>query len=626
MNQTQRLIQQESRFSGNFSKSVLTTLKFAYGAHKWWLAFCLLLGFAGRIFLLSNANIIGIWVDHFCTPQGEQQCRALPAFFSSMTDVDFLKLMAVFTAIGFLLTLAFRIFFSSVSAKAVSQIYDETTLRTSRYPMAFFDRNPTGRIVTRFSSDYGNVFRLFGGPLAEFLSIIFDLIGMTILIAMASPYYLPAVLFTGALNYLVFRLNRDRLRAARRELSASRSPSIAHFSETAQGASTIRSFTRQASFADRFKKLDSYFLEQKRHVVKQVMLFSFQMNSLTAGLFLMTGFAGYALLKNGLVSVGSLGVAFGFITLSGNTVQMFFEWLTQFEEAMIGVERLDHYLHKEVEAGARLPAQAQFPTPQWKLSPQEDLKSQNERLTQSPSARIDFQNVWFKYADDLPYVLNDLNFEIRAGERFGIVGRTGSGKSSLIQALFYLYPLAQGQILIDGQAPRLGPAENGVDLEIFRRSLSFISQDSILFKGSLLENLVCSPEVPTPNIYAALKKVGLDEWANAEGVQMLVEEKGKNLSLGEKQLICMARCLLQESPIVVMDEATSSVDPRSEEIMVKATEEFFAGRTQVIIAHRLSTLKKCDRILWLQDGKVQMLGETKQVLEVFTNSNLSSHL
>jgi ABC-type multidrug transport system fused ATPase/permease subunit len=106
------------------------------------------------------------------------------------------------------------------------------------------------------------------------------------------------------------------------------------------------------------------------------------------------------------------------------------------------------------------------------------------------------------------------------------------------------------------------------------------------------------------------------------GLDMRIEERGKNLSLGERQLLCMARCLLQEAPIVIMDEATSSVDPQSEEIMVKATEEFFSDRTQIIIAHRLSTLAKCDRILWLQNGEIVALGPTAEVLPRFKNTEL----
>jgi ABC-type multidrug transport system fused ATPase/permease subunit len=623
---TPKLLQQEVRFTGQYSKSVFETLWLAYKPHKWVLSFCLVIGFAGRLLLLSNANLIGIWVDTFCQSTELVQCRTLPNIFAHYTNKDFAKLLSVVTGLGFLTTLCFRVIFSSLSAKAVSQIYDETTYRTSRFPLSFFDNTPAGRVVTRFSSDYGNVFRLFGGPLAEFLSIIFDLVGMIGLVTLASPFYLAPIVLMGIFNFILFRINRERLREARRELSASRSPSIAHFSETAQGASTIRSFNQQLSFSERFRKLDSYFLDQKRRVVKNIMFFSLQMNSLTALLLLVTGVMAYFLLQKGWATVGSLGVAFGFITLSGNTVQMFFDWLTQFEEAMIGLERLDNYLRKDLEPGARLPSTVQFPTQHWQQTAEEDTHAQRGSLSQDHAVSIDFKNVWFRYSPDLPYILKGVDFHIRPAEKFGIIGRTGSGKSSLIQALLFLYPTEKGEILIDNKKPRLSAADTGEDLEVFRRSISFIAQDSILFKGTLKENLLAHPLEnisSEESVFKALRRVGLEDWANPEGLSMKIEEKGKNLSLGEKQLVCMARCLLQHAPVVIMDEATSSVDPKSEELMVRATQEIFLGRTQIIIAHRLSTLRQCDRILWLQDGEVKMIGATADVLKVFQNADLS---
>jgi ABC-type multidrug transport system fused ATPase/permease subunit len=186
----------------------------------------------------------------------------------------------------------------------------------------------------------------------------------------------------------------------------------------------------------------------------------------------------------------------------------------------------------------------------------------------------------------------------------------------LIQALFYLYPLHAGRIAINGNSPRIKTqitgSETGMDLNLYRRSIAFISQDPVLFQGSLRSNLDIENRLPDERLFAVLDQVGLKEWVEQQplDLNMRIEERGKNLSLGERQLLCMARCLLQEAPIVIMDEATSSVDPQSEEILVKATEEFFADRTQIIIAHRLSTLEKCDRVLWLHNGEIQSLGPT----------------
>ncbi len=620
MDQNNKSFQQrESTFSGQYEKSVFETLMSAYKPYQIRIVLLLLLGLLGRVSLLANTNVVGAWVDQLCVEMNLKNCNAHQGLLSGFSSENFITLMLVMTVAGFLMTLLFRIGFSRLSALAVSQIYDETTYRTSRFPMSFFDSTPVGRVITRFSSDYGNVFRLFGGPLAEFLSIIFDLACMIVLMGVANPIFLPLIVVIGILNYFIYRFNRQRLRELRRQLSAARSPSLAHFAETAQGASTIRSFLKQSVFFNRFANLDQLYLKQKFVTSQQVVLFSIQMNTLTAILFIVTGLLTYFFQEQAGISIGSLGIAFGFIALSGNTVQMFFEWMTQFEEAMVGVERLDEYIRKPLEPGNKLPIDAKFETNHWVYKEQPTTAG----LTAGRSAEVRFNHLNFRYRAELPLVLNDLNFTIKAGERFGIIGRTGSGKSSLIQALLYLYPVEEGSITIDGKYPQLTPESKGFDLQTYRNSISFISQESILFTGTLQENLEIFQIKSHKELFFALEQVGLNDWANEKSLQMQIEENGRNLSLGERQLICMARCLLQNAPVIIMDEATSSVDPQSEEILVRATEEFFVGRTQIIIAHRLSTLKKCDRILWLQNGHVKMIGKTFEVLPLFQQSNLS---
>lgn len=618
-NNLSKWIEQESKFQGKYSKNVFETLWFSYFPHRWQIFGLIIAGFLGRISLLSNANMIGYWVDSFCDPS-KQRCLPLPAVFQGWDSNHFIALLGIMTLVGFIFTAIFRITFSRISAQAVSQIYDEVTYRASRFPMSFFDRTPIGRIITRFSSDYGNVFRMFGGPLAEFFSILFDLTSMLILITVASPFYLVIVFFVAILNFIVYRLNRDRLRESRRFLSATRSPSIAHFAETAQGASTIRTFSKQLSFSWRFKNLDQFFLTQKLKTTRLLVLYSFQMNTLTAVLFLITGVFAYHLLNRGLLSVGSIGVAFSFIALSGNTVQMFFEWMTQFEEAMVGVERLDQYLRRPLEPNAKIPNQATFKTGHPRYSSQMDLEKLKKET--SPTAEIEFHNVWLKYEETANAVLKGINFKVNVGEKLGIIGRTGSGKSSMIQALFQFYPLEQGRISINGKSPS-GKEEHFIDLLKYRAQMAYISQDPILFKGTVRENLARGGAGDDQEMIEALKIVGLRNFADPQNLDFMLEERGRNISVGERQLLCMARCLLQKAPIIILDEATSSVDPYTEELLVRATDEFFKGKTQIIIAHRLSTLEKCDRLLWLQNGVVKKMGTPDEILPEFKQSDLT---
>lgn len=607
--------EEEAKFTGKFKAEIFETLRTAYRPEMTALIVVLILGLLGRAALLANANIIGFWVDSYC--KDASLCKTPPQWTSQFDQYDFITLLAVLSSLGFVFTLIFRISFSRISAHAVSRIYDAVTLRVSRFPMSFFDRTPVGRIVTRFSSDYGNIFRMFGGPLAEFIAIIFDLVMMVFLISVAHPLFLLFISIGSIFYYMIYRSHRDVLRRERRELSRSRSPSIAHFAETAQGASSIRTYLRQAVFIKRFEFQNSYFLSQKRTTVKKLTLFSLQMNAVTALLMATTGISSYFLLKSGNLGIGAIGVALTFIAYASNTIQMFFEWLTQFEEAIIGLERLDQYLRLPLELGTtERPSLNAKPTSRW-----EGLKS----------AKVEFSGLEFRYRNDLPLVLKNVSLTVEAGEKFGIVGRTGSGKSSLISALFYLYPFQAGQISIHGLTPNLDPnstSSQKISLDEYRQAFSYVSQEPTLFRGSLRDNLSGEPGTADSSYIEVLNQVGLGDWylSLPKGLSSQIEERGKNLSQGEKQLICMARCLLQQTPVIVMDEATASVDPQSEELMVNATEKLFKGKTQIIIAHRLSTLLKCDRILWLDEGAIKMIGTPDEVLKSFTQFGLTGEL
>lgn len=620
---SRKFVGDESQFKGRYSPQVLQTVLKAYRPFRGKIIALIFFGFIGRVLMLGNANLVSWWADP----------KSRPQFLASMTADGFIEILAWVTVTGFLLTSLYRIAFSRLSAQAISRLYDEVTLRTSRLDMSFFDTQPVGRIVTRFSSDYGNVFRLFGGPLAEFFAIIFDLLAMAILIAVANPYFLVLFVFVAALQGLVYKLNQGTLRRERRALSGSRSPSIAHFAESAQGATSIRIFDRLTEFSNRFESLNREYLMRRMRTSKYLIFFSLQMGGLTALLLLATGILGWWLIQIGEASIASVGVAFAFIMLSANSVQMFFEWMAQFEEAMTGVERLDEYLRRDLERGMKLPASAGFDLGQPKYTAEEELKVQREKLTLRRAASVSIQGLSFRYAPDLPLVLNDVSFEIKAGEKVGIVGRTGSGKSSLIQALFRLYPIDQGEIRIEGQQANVRKdsaadgsdgAANGMDLGVYRRSIAYIAQEPTLFRGTLRENLDLNGVHSDTLLIEALERVELDSWFRSlpNGLASHVEEKGKNLSAGERQLLCMARCLLQDAPVVVMDEATSAIDPQTEEVLVKATEEFFADRTQVIIAHRLSTLIDCDRVLWLKSGTVKMFDRPEVVLPLFREAEL----
>jgi ABC-type multidrug transport system fused ATPase/permease subunit len=605
-------IEKEKVFEGGFKRTIFQTLWMAYEPYRRSLILSLAFGFIGRLLVLANTNMVGFWVDSITHPDH------LPNFMKSWDPLHFVYGLLFLTGSGFSLTTFFRIRFSRISSRAVSSLYDETTMRISRAPMRFFDRNPVGRIMTRFSSDYGNVFRLFGGPLAEFFSILFDLVALVVLLTAVHGALFFLMLIYAAANLLAYKINRTKLREARRALSSQRGPSLAHFAETAQGAVSIRLFEKEKLFQNRFANLDQTYLDSRRKTVALALSYVFQMNFLSTLWFLVIGFYSWWGLQKGFMTVGDVGVSLGLILFSFNSVQMFFEWLTQIEEGFVGVERLDDYLRRPLENYMKLPSKAQYKTGH----PQDNLADEvSRKQVQDPTFEIRFHDVSFRYGPELEWIFQDFNLTIPEGQKLGIIGRTGSGKSSLLQILSYLYPLDQGSVAIGANNPSM----NG-DLQSLRKSVAYLPQDPVIFKASLRDNLDLENLHSDAELIGSLKKVGLSPWFESidQDLNYELQEKGKNISLGEKQLLGLARCLLQKAPIFILDEATSALDPSTENIVLNVLSQEYKGKTLLFVAHRLQTLNICDEILWLEKGKVKQKGPTQEVLSHFEKMNLHS--
>ncbi len=574
----------------SYSKSIYDTLVQAYRPFIVKIGATLIFGFFGRFLILSNIQVTGQYIDNQAVLTVE---NLQPLFYK----------LFILLVIAFILTVFFRTVFSRLSALAVSRIYDETTYRVSRFPISFFESQPVGKITTRFSSDYGNVFRLFGGPLAEFLSILFDLISIVILMIFVHPYFIFTILFSTWMYFALLKRNQLRLRESRRAMSTNRAPSVAHFSETVQGGTIIRQNHKQDMFADKFLEYDEKYLKSKWSVFWNVTRFSLELNVMSTFLFAFNALICIYLIDNGIIGIGQSGVILSLTLLATYTLQMFFEWFSQFEEALTGVEKMDEYIRLPLEPGISLPVYSDFLTSHPKKSRKKPVEETIEDEI-TTADHIQVENLVFKYPTSTDSILNSVSFRIKRGEKLGIIGRTGSGKTTLISALLHLYPIQSGMILVNGR--------NEVDVEMHRSLFSVISQDQLFIAGSIRDNLDLFKTSSNHEIEKILKQVGI-----AFALNDHVSEKGQNLSQGEKQLLSLARGLLQKAQIFIFDEATSNVDPQSEALMNRALKDVLSDKTQIRIAHRLQTVEDCNQILWLDGGHVKKLGPPQEVLVAF---------
>ena len=578
--------------SNHFSVNVYNTLFQAYKPFIGRITVTLFIGLIGRFLILSNLHVIAKTIDS-------------QASLSHQVMQNLVITLFIILSFAISCALIFRVLFSRYSALAVSQIHDETVLRVSRFPLYFFDKNPVGKITTRFSSDYGNIFRLFGGPLAEFLSIIFDLLSIAIIIILIHPIFLVTIALAALGFAIILKLNQDKLRSLRKTVSIQRAPSITHFSETVQGALVIRLSQNMQSFLARFKNLNTLFLQSKYDVFNQIFKFSFQLNMLSLVLFIFNGLFCIQLFRQNIIGAGYTTLVLGLTVLATSTLQMFFEWYSQFDEALVGIERMDEYLRTPMEPGFALPKSARFVTHK-----SGDLKALSPETSSGldPQNFLSVSNLTLIYPGHTIPALKSVTFGLKKGQKLGIVGKTGAGKSSLIAALLKLYPIADGQIFIDQIARK--------NLTDHRRLFSVITQDSFFIKGSLYENLDPEKQTSKQNLMSIMALIGYTASLDLE-----IEENGKNLSSGERQVISLIRGLIKKAEIFIFDEATAHIDLQSEVLIQNAIQKLLHDKTQIRIAHRIQTVTDCDLLIWLENGMIKKQGPPQEILEGF-NTNL----
>ncbi|XP_025086070.1 multidrug resistance-associated protein 1-like isoform X1 [Pomacea canaliculata] len=457
-------------------------------------------------------------------------------------------------------------------------------------PMNFFDVTPLGRIVNRFSKDVDTIDVVVPLNAHMFLMCFLHVISTIIVISMGTPLFLSVIVPLMILYYFVQRFYVASSRQLKRLESTSRSPIYSHFGETITGAVTIRAFGRQNCFIQLSEsKVDENQVCYYPSIVSNRWLairLEFVGNCIIffASLF--------AVLGRDHLSPGIVGLSVSYAMNVTQTLNWMVRMTCELETNIVAVERVKEYTEVPTEAPWELPQKK--PDSSW---PQE--------------GRVEFSNYQVRYREGLDLVLRGINCSVKPGEKIGIVGRTGAGKSSLTLGLFRIIEPAGGSITIDG----INIADIG--LHNLRSKLTIIPQDPVLFSGSLRMNLDPFGRHSDEELWRAMEHAHLKNFVQTltQGLDFECTEGGENLSVGQRQLLCLARALLRKTKILILDEATAAVDLETDDLIQGTIRVEFEECTVLTIAHRLNTIMDYTRIMVLDAGKIAEYDSPQTLLQ-----------
>ncbi|KAH9136640.1 hypothetical protein AeRB84_018334 [Aphanomyces euteiches] len=469
-------------------------------------------------------------------------------------------------------------------------LFDDMTNALLRAPMRFFDQNPIGRILNRYTGDIASMdfdVGFTGGVIVSGTFLAVCTMGTAIYMTKALG------LIIVPLAWLYISLGRfyaKPLRELERVNKVTKSPLLNLISEAIEGVLVIRSSgDKQVRRFQRihFKNVDA---TNESMFAKEITAQWFTLRiQLTSAVVLLIVSVSLVLMHKHLTP-GLVGLSLNYVFSTLSLLQYVIPSYAQFETFMVGPERVLEYCKIEPEAPRVISGAVSKEWPS--------------------NGDIQFTNMGFRYKDNDPLVLKDVNVHIQSGEKIGIVGRTGAGKSSLIMALFRINELASGSIKIDGMDI------SKVGVKTLRSAIAIIPQTPVLFKGTLRNYLDPFSEFTDDELWSVLQKVKLiDRISSVEGkLDSPVEENGENFSVGERQMLCMARALLRQARIVVMDEATAAIDHETDQNLQRVIRTEFASSTVLTIAHRLDTVLDSDRILVFDQGRLVQCDSPKSLI------------
>jgi len=482
--------------------------------------------------------------------------------------------------------------------KAAQVLHDRMAKSVLQAQMVFFDRNPLGRILNRFTRDMEYLDVVLVQSISQFMNCLAGTTGAIVMICIIYPYFIVVALIMMVIYYWITKYFRHASRETQRLEAISRSPIFSLLTEAQAGVATIRGY----GITELILKMADDVADENTGIyyIMMTCVAWLQMRLDILSMVIMALVIGFPLLQPDLIDPGYAGLAIVYSFELNALMKHGARMSAECEQKFSAVDRvLDYSENIEPEAPWRTEADKEIPAG-W------------------PTAgHVKFSDVTMRYRPTLDPALRNISFEVRGGEKVGICGRTGSGKSSLIVTLLRITEFESGDIQVDGLSL------NKLGLHSMRQRISMIPQDPVLFSANLRDNLdPLQLATSDEELTNALKLVCLgEEVEKLGGLNYMVTEGGSNFSVGQRQLLCLARSILRKSKLVLLDEATASVDHETDELIQKTIRSEFGASTVMTIAHRMNTILDSDRILVLEKGKVDEYDDPK-VLARDENSRL----
>lgn len=586
-----KLVQAESELQGAVQWSVYKTYIDAAGGMCF--AVTVLLGLILGQACQTAADLwISYWSDH----------SSMTPFHTFISGEEGLIGYVITSGAAFVGIIATSAMFRTTALRASRTFHKQLLTNLLLLPTSFYDTTPIGRVTSRFSKDVYIVDEQLVSTLMMYFNTLCRVAATIVVISIATPWFL-AVIFP---LFFVYRHIQNFYIPSSRQLqrieSNLRSPIFSHFSETLDGVMCIRAFGQQEQFMAQIRarvqrNMRAYYLKVASNRWLAVRLE-------TIGTVIVTVASLMAVLARDQISAGLAGVSISYALSVTQALNWVVRMTSDRESQIVSVERLSEYIKLRPEPPRRLatdPAEGTWPK----------------------EGGIEFKDVRLRYRPELPFVLDGLNLKVRAGEKLGICGRTGAGKSSLLNVLLRIVDPTDGQIFIDGVDT------NNLGLHRVRRSITVLPQDPVLFSGDLRFNLDPLGEARDEAIWQAVCRSHLQAHVEALAAQLqsgssaatvqqklaaTVAEKGENFSLGQRQQMCLARALLRSNKILLLDEATSAVDVETDNLIQQTIRSEFASQTVLCIAHRISTVMASDRVCVVDAGKVAEIGSPQELL------------